>query len=451
MGKVFQIITFLAAMTIFGMVMVAQDLGSSNKLFGGAKNTAPRTSKKATAKSTVRKARPHTRASRAVKTVRKSTATARIPVRIAPPMANVIIRIAPRRTEKTTTAEQGTKTPIVADKISNTAYDDLIAEGNESRDRRDYFAAETAYHRAGTAMPKDIRAAVGLGKLYVDTMRWEDAEKAYRSAIQIEPDDVLSHVALSFILTQPVAAPNLSDRYDEAEKLARRALELQPNNTLAYDQTGAALERRGLIGAETESAYRTAIRLDPAFAPAYAHLGRLLRRRGRTNEATTADKDAVARANDVPAMILVADTMQSEQRFADSVQLLKRALAKDPRNPSVLVMLGRALTAGGNFEEAEAFLKKSTDVSPDSFAGYSLLGTVYSRQGRFEVAENILLQASRFASANEKRDLAAQFETVGDGYAKSGKTQAAARVYRKALTLDAERGTLATKIARSSR
>ena len=267
----------------------------------------------------------------------------------------------------------------------------------------------------------------------------------------LDPANATVHIALSYVLSQPIFVSNLSDRYEEAEKLARRAIELAPSNALAYDQLGVSMELRGLIARETENAYRNAIRLDPTFAPAYAHLGRLLRRRGSMKESAAAYDDAVRYSTDVATMIVVADVMQSEQRFADSEPLLRKAVDDDPRNPTALLLLGRALTTMGNYTDAEQILRRSLDASTSGFMSNLLLGSLYARQGKYEVAENALLQALRFVSGHEKPRLSQQFETVGDGYMKSGKARNAERAYRQALVLDPERDSIAAKLGRAQR
>jgi tetratricopeptide (TPR) repeat protein len=352
---------------------------------------------------------------------------------------------------------QGAKEPVVREPagvspfVSDRDYDDLIEDGNVGRDERNYTAAEKAYTRAKSLRPKDSRAAYGLGNLYSDQQRWEEAEKAYRVALQIDPNSSFAHIALSYVLSQPVAASNLSERYEEAEKLARKAIQLSPSNSLAHDQLGVALELRGLIGPETENAYRRAIQLDPNFAPAHAHLGRLLRRRGMKTESSAAYEKAFAKANDVATKILVAEVMQSEQKFTESVDVLREALAEDPRNPAGLLLLARALSAGNQFPEAETILLRAINVSPNGFVPNSLLATVYFRQGKLEAAENALLQALRFVSVNDKRLLSQQFENLGDQYAKTGRTRNAERVYRQAKTLFPETETVNSKLSRIQR
>lgn len=331
----------------------------------------------------------------------------------------------------------------------NELFDRAIDEGNEARDARNYVKAEGAYLRAQSLKTGDWRAVWGLGNLYSDQQRWEEAERAYRTVMKMEPSSPESYISLSVVLTQPLPVTDIAERYEEAEKMARRGIQLNGGNALAHDQLGVALELRGNIEDETENSYRKAIQLDADFALAYAHLGRFLSRKGRTGESAGAYGNAVRLATDVPTMIQVADVMQSQQRFTESEKLLRRALSDDPRNPTALMLLGRALTTRGAYDEAEKVLKKSADVSPHSFVSHALLGSLYSRQGKFDSAEKVLMQALRIVSANEMRRLAQEFESVGDGYMRTGKNRDAARVYRQAIELDNEKTSLPGKLSRA--
>jgi Flp pilus assembly protein TadD len=265
----------------------------------------------------------------------------------------------------------------------------------------------------------------------------------------MSPKDAVAHVALSYVLIQPVTAPNLADRYEEAEKLARRALELSPANALAYDQLGVSMELRGFIGPETENAYRKAIQLDPAFAPPHAHLGRLLRRRGRNKEASVAYQNAVDRARDVGTKILVAEVLQSEQRYSESEILLREALKEDQRNPTALLLLARALITTSNYDEAENLLKKALSIGANGFMANNQLAGIYLRQGKPEFAEKALLQASRFVSELDRRSLSQSFEAVGDAFMKAGNNKDAERAFKQAIAFDAETDILSGKLSRA--
>ncbi|HEY2846547.1 MAG TPA: tetratricopeptide repeat protein, partial [Pyrinomonadaceae bacterium] len=323
-----------------------------------------------------------------------------------------------------------------------TRFEQLIDEGNTARDDRDYAHAETSYKTARAIKSRDARAIFGLGNVYSDQQRWEEAENSYRTALQIDPSSAKTYIALSYVLTQPLAVANLSDRYAEAEKLARRATELSPQNALAFDQLGVAMEMRGQIGPDTENIYQKAVSLDPTFAPAYAHLGRLLRRRGRADGSKEAYREAVERSTDVGTTVLVAEVMQSEQHYADSIPLLKQALEADPKNPAALLMLGHALIVTGEYKDAELQLQKALTVGSNGYQAQLLLASLYMRQSAFELAENALLQALRWAPAYENRILAQQFVMLGQGYSKAGKTQQSQRAYAQATKLDPDSGKL---------
>lgn len=442
-------IAFIAAVTLTAfMNSAAQDLGSANKLFKpkpeAKKPAAPAPKKPTPAKPSNRPA--STARTPANRTSRQRRPSAATPSTTAEAKPKVDIRpVEP----KSVTIVPGGKTVVTADSEAN--FEKLLDEGNAARDRRDYVAAESSYKAARAMKPNDARAAVGLGATLVDQLRWEDAEAAYRAALAADPNDTLNMIALSYVLTQPIASPELSDRYTEAEKLARKALELSPRNALAHHQLGSALESRGLIGKETEYAYRKAIELSTNFAPAYAHLGRLLRRKGQTAEANIAYAEAISRARDVGTMILVADVLQSEQRYADSEKLLQSALNRDPKNPTAQLLLGRSMMTRGSHSEAEAMLRRSIENSRYPFQANVSLASLYSRQSKYELAEGALMQAVRYVTPFEKLPLARDIESVGDSYLKDGRNADAERMYKQAVQLDPKNDAVAGKLAKVRR
>ena len=423
------------------LIAVGQDLGSSSGLFSNPKS-------KTTSKTPPKKIAPKPR-----KTLTAIKKNASKPVAKTARNSNKQIIINKPEVDRYQIPMAQTNLVItVGDKTTgdfDEFFERAIEEGNAARNARLYAAAEEAYFRAQNLNTKDARAVYGLGNLYSDQQRWEEAERAYRKAIKIEPNAPESYVALSFVLAQPIIGENLANRYTEAEKHARHAIKIEPNNAFAYDQLGVALELGGRVSEDTQNAYRKAIELEPKFALAYAHLGRLLRKIGSADESVAAYRSAIDFSTDAPTMVFVADVMQSQQKYRESEQLLRRALKKDERNPTALYLLGRALTTRGNYEEAEKVLEKSAEVSPNSFVSYTLLGSLAMRRDRFGEAEKYLLEALRVVSPNEKKRLAQEFEAIGDGYARAGKNEDAVRVFRQAIALDKYKKSLAGKLAKA--
>lgn len=433
----------VAAFLFFAPIFsFSQDLGSSTGIFKSpatSKKTIPatkpkpapvkKTIPKATSKSTTRPvAKRKTVKSRpAAKSIVAAESDPKVRVNELP-QENVVITVGTNAVEE---------------------FEKAIDDGNNARDERNYARAESAYRRAQTINPNDSRAVYGLGNLFADQQRWEEAEDSYRSAIRTDPGSPGPYVALSFVLSQPIIGADLSSRYGESERTARRAIEIDPNNAFAWDQLGVALELQGLISEETQLAYKRAIGIEPGFALAYAHLGRLYRRLGRADESVESYRRAIQNSTDVPTMILVADVMQSQQRFLESEQLLRRALSEDPKNPTALNLMGRALTTRNSFEEAQAILTKSVQVSPDSVVAYTLLSSLHQRRGRLDEAERVLGDALKIVSNNERKRLAREYEALGDAFLKIRKTDVASRLYRQAMALDTSRTILTQKIAKS--
>lgn len=445
MRFVFRSLVLATAVLAATSLASSQDLGSANKLFGGGKSTSP---SKPTAKRTPapKKAVPHSALAKkppASRSSDKATARARDAKarEIVAPSGKKITR---PTTEKPYDKDRFSGRKNVPEpKVSpadEARYNELIDEGDAALDERNYQKAESLFKNARSIKPKDARAAVGLGNAFSRQQRWEEAENSLRAALQLDPSNTAAQLALSNVLTQPLAVDDLSDRYAEAEKLAKRATELSPRSAEAYDQLGVAMELRGQLGQDTENAYRKAIALDQSWAPAYAHLGRFLRRRGQIEAAGEAYRQAVERSSDVPAMVIVADVMQSDQRFADSIPLLRHALEADSRNASALLNLGRALTVTGEYKDAEAALQRALTVGAQNHTANALLASLYARQGAFELAENALLRALATAPSYEHRQLAQAFVSVAQGYTRAGKSDQARRAYAKAAQLDPESG-----------
>src|SRR3954469_15182758 len=83
------------------------------------------------------------------------------------------------RTTGTGRTNTGTVRPVaLPPEVIEERFEDALGEGNTARDARKYADAEKAYRNAGQLKPKDWRGWYGLGNIYTDQQRWDDAEKA---------------------------------------------------------------------------------------------------------------------------------------------------------------------------------------------------------------------------------------------------------------------------------
>ncbi|MEK6336028.1 MAG: tetratricopeptide repeat protein [Acidobacteriota bacterium] len=328
-------------------------------------------------------------------------------------------------------------------------FEDALAAGNDARDERKYAAAEASYRSAASLKPNDARAHYGLGNIFTDQQRWDDAEKSYRRAVDLAPNSTESLVALSFVLVQPRTGALNAKRFADAELFARRATQLQPTNAVAFDRLGVAMTARGIFNSETEAAFRRAVELDPSFVVAQVHLAGVLRRLNKREEAEPLYRSAIEQAKDAPTLVLIADAMQSEQRWNDSEPVLRRALQIDARNPGALYLLGRLLAVNRKYAEAEPVLKTAIEVNPKSFAARNILGRAYLGLERYDDAYKTYDHAVELASEADRKQLAGTFGFggVGDGYMNAGRPGDAVRAYQRALQLDPNNLELQNKLA----
>lgn len=351
------------------------------------------------------------------------------------------------RTGARSTPVRGAGNPAAAAELEE-RYEDLLDEGNEGRDDRKYAEAEKSYRQALQLKPKDWRAAYGLGNIYTDQQRWDEAEQYYRQATSYNAQGADAYIALSYVQVQPRSSGNSAKRLAEAEQFARRAIQLQPNNAIAYDRLGEALVSRAILGADTEAAYRRAVELDPQFAVAYVHLARLMKKTNRAPEAAANFTHAVELAKDAPSLVLIAESMQSEQLYSESEPVLRRALELDKRNPSANFLMAKFNIYMKQFPDAEGYLKTTIEVSPRSFAPHFVLGSLYLRMDRPDDAEKAIGRASEVASPNDRRQLAGAygFGGIGDAYMKAGRKSDAVRAYQRAIALDPSNTELQSKL-----
>ncbi len=354
-----------------------------------------------------------------------------------------------------TTGKPGTRTATGTTRVRPSAVEDKIEElldkGNEARDARRLTEAEESYQGVLKLKARDARGAYGLGNVYSDQQRWDDAEAAYRNSVVWAPNNADAHIALSVVLVQPRAGGDNAKRFADAEAFARKAVQIDPKNAVGWDRLGVALQSRGIFNSETEHSYRRAIEMDPQFAVAYAHLARTLNKLGKSSESPALYEKAIELAKDPATMNLIAESLQAEQLWPQSEPVLKKALDMDARNPTSLFLMGRYLVVYKRYQEAEPYLKSATELSSRAFQPFNLLGRAYLGMDRFSDAEATYERASSIAAAGERKQLAGMFgfEGVGDGYLKARQKENAVRAYQRALELDPGNNGIAQKLARA--
>jgi tetratricopeptide (TPR) repeat protein len=131
------------------------------------------------------------------------------------------------------------------------------------------------------------------------------------------------------------------------------------------------------------------------------------------------------------AKLTLATAQQMAGEFAAAEGTLREILKQTPGNPIALNNLGYfLLERNERFPEALDLIQKAIAIEPDNPSYLDSLGWAYFKLGKYAEAEKHLLEAARLAGESSTIQ-----EHVGDVYQKQGKLPAAKAAWEKALNL----------------
>jgi len=281
--------------------------------------------------------------------------------------------------------------------------------------------------------PRDSRAAYGLGNIYADQQKWENAEAAYRSAVEFAPKDVDALVALSVVLTQPRGGADTARRYVEAESFARKAVQIDPKHAIAWDRLGVALQARGLLNSETEHSYKRAIDLNGSFARARSQYARFLSAAGRSKDAVSqASQAAEIDPTSASAASTRAMALYYARDYVEAFKAIEHALALESGSASAYLVQSRIDEARGDLAAALLAAERALAIAGNgaSTAWRVHVIRLQALLGEPEKARTALGQLSSDVAAGRRRVSTMQFALA---HAALGDREQALQFFERAL------------------
>ena len=232
--------------------------------------------------------------------------------------------------------------------------------------RGEAAAAEALLHQARRQTPHDASVQATLGDACQRQNRPQEAEAAYRRALELDTGHFGAQVRLSELLRE-------TGRLDEAEAAARRTLELDDEAAASHLTLGMAQRAKGRME-HAMRAFRRAIDLDPGATQARQQLALALREEDRVEEAEAELRAALRLRPKSPSLLadhgmVLADLM----RYDESLACFDRALEHAPR--SVLAINRKALVVDhlGDRAQGLALLQQAARLAPeDEHARYNI-------------------------------------------------------------------------------
>ena len=318
--------------------------------------------------------------------------------------------------------------------------------------------AEAAFKKALDAAPQSVSAHLALATYYWVLGRTADAEASYKRAIAIAPADVDANRSLAtfYVLNNraieaerplkvlaetskdPVARLTLADYYITAKR-SNDALGLLEALAKEKDSFVEATERLALL--ETQQGHANgALRLldavlkdHPKNATALMLKGRLTLNAGKPDEALALTKKAIAAdPKNFQAYFLLGGIYLAKHQPEQAIASLSEVLKIRPRSPETQVELARLYLGRGDAEAAVRFAGDAVANQPQNPQAHLLLAEALIAKGDLHQAETQLKALQ--AAFPKQAEIPVQLGRL----ALSRKDSAAARTYfTRATELDA--------------
>ncbi|HET9831578.1 MAG TPA: tetratricopeptide repeat protein [Vicinamibacterales bacterium] len=257
-----------------------------------------------------------------------------------------------------------------------------VRRAEEYAAKKDFANAIVEYRTALQQDPKLGTARLKLGDIYAQISDGQNAYREYVRAADTMPDNIDAQLKAGALLL-------LSNQYAEAKTRAEAVLRMSPRNPGALTLLGNALA--GLN--DTDGALERlneAILSDPSQGSLYSNVGVLQLARGDRQMAEASFKKAThAMPDRAEPRVALAHFYRSQGRDAEAEQVLREAVAVDPKSVQANSNLAELYLTTGRASLAEAPLKAIADARQDAESMFAL-ADYYTRTKRTKEAATIL-------------------------------------------------------------
>ena len=221
-----------------------------------------------------------------------------------------------------------------------------------------------------------------LGRSNRALRRFDSAERHFRSAMELEPQDAAPLFELSRLRRE-------QQRREEAEDYLRRARELLPSDTSALQRVAEELRKQGLRE-EALAAYRAVLELDPDHAFAHGGMGHALFDLGRYEEAAEAMTTAISLREDLPMAgflhVLIGRASKETGRLDAAVEHFERAIELDSQDTDPIDRLALLHYEQRRYEDAHGLYQRLLEIQPTNVQTISNLAATQYYLGRTDAA-----------------------------------------------------------------
>jgi|SRR5436190_6819035 len=217
-------------------------------------------------------------------------------------------------------------------------------------------AQATAYVERALAI--DSQAAephATLGSIYNNSWKWDEAEKEFKRAIELNPNYPTAYHWYSILLKD-------LGRYDEATVMVKRARELDPMSSVISVNMSRLYQLQNNHEASIQNSLKI-IELDPNFGPAYEYLALSYVRLGKNTEAIAAAEKSAELTNG--AGITLGDlgyVYATAGKRAEAAAVIKELEEKYARKEAIGQYIATVYAGLGDKDKAFEWLEKDFQI-----------------------------------------------------------------------------------------
>jgi Tfp pilus assembly protein PilF/TolB-like protein len=202
-----------------------------------------------------------------------------------------------------------------------------------------------------------------LGRIAEAQLQPDEAEKAYRTAVATEPDDVRSRMALGRFLIG-------REEWSNARSQLHRAVFLRPGYWPAHYWLAMSFYLAGDVEtAATE--FRHITRCAPRSPSGWDNLAAMYESLGRRDKALEALERSMALEPErsSTSYSALATLYYRESRYAEAISMGRKAVSIDPEDRLAWANLGYAHLAAGDTDEAQRAFRRSIELISGEMEG----------------------------------------------------------------------------------
>ena len=275
------------------------------------------------------------------------------------------------------------------------------------------------------AFPNNPSLHVRVGDLHALRRRWKPARAAYQKALELDPTHHHAHLKLAEMHAE-------DGRFEKASEYLRAQIAEHPDSADLHLGLGTLLVRlhdaspSPSMIPSIEAELEQALALDPSLIVAKYHLASVQLLKGRAH-----GERAMQLLEELDAAGFKQDTTEVRGQAhlhlgqcREAIAAFRSALAREPRNPSLMLLAGQAHFECDESDEARRHLTQALSLDSRLTKAHYLLGRVFLADGNHAAA----VQKLESAHQEDKNNLI-YFYWLGRALEVNSQRKSAADVY----------------------